>query len=109
MPRDLVNYPEQDAEVDPDGAVLLRAAAMIKRRGHYPGGTIKGANGEVCIGCAISYAKNGEDTVGWDMVYLAHIAPRLGFKTSGEIAEWNFGRTKAQVLSRLRHAAQVRG
>lgn len=92
---------------DPDAEVLERAAELIEQFGHYPSAwETRSIDGEICIGCAITYAKHGIQVNSWDTKYLNFVALRLGFKAAGEMAIWNASACAAEVIARLRSAAR---
>lgn len=95
-----------DAEAQPVLVQILLHARERVSQGWYQGDCFHGMN--VCLGNAILLARTsvtGEESV-WK--HVQEYSEALGFKTDGELANWNDdpSRTLSEVLVRLDAAIQ---
>ena len=95
----------------PPSVVLLNAAELLETRG-WCQSTYYNDNGACCLVGAIGAVVLGRDDTSLDLcrVEMSHPAMALVRKVTDEIPSfWNDrpGRTRAQVISRLREAAAL--
>ena len=97
------------AKLDEDAVILLNAANIIERSGHFKGWMYKECpvTGPACLLGAILRAVSGSSE-GWSGTHPQHkLIVRLGRKVHPELADWNDQeeRTASEVVARIRAAA----